>query len=86
MPAIAGIWAAWLVAVAYLGGGIDRWGQWAFYLVTATVLGSVVEGRSVPAVESGTAAVATGTSSTGSGVRRRSRSNPGSLRELMPCS
>ena len=42
LPAMAGIWMAWLVAITYLGGGVDVWGQWAFYLVTATVLGSVV--------------------------------------------
>ena len=42
VPAIVGIWTAWLVAIAYLGGGVEVWGQWAFYLVAATVLGSVV--------------------------------------------
>jgi diguanylate cyclase (GGDEF)-like protein len=42
LPAMAGIWLAWLVAVVHLGGGLEVWGQWAFYLVAATVLGSVV--------------------------------------------
>ena len=30
VPAMAGIWAAWLVAITYLGGGVEVWGQWAY--------------------------------------------------------
>jgi len=42
IPSAVGIWACWIFAVAWIGGGGATWGHWAFYMLTASVLGTVV--------------------------------------------
>jgi diguanylate cyclase (GGDEF)-like protein len=42
VPVVVGIWACWTAAVLVLGGGWGLWGQWALYMVVATVLGVAV--------------------------------------------
>jgi diguanylate cyclase (GGDEF)-like protein len=41
-PCVAFVWLAWLVAVARVGGDGRTWWHWAFSMLAASVLGSVV--------------------------------------------
>jgi diguanylate cyclase (GGDEF)-like protein len=42
VPTSIGIWAAWAFSVGFIGGGLEVWAHWGFYLLTASALGMVV--------------------------------------------
>jgi diguanylate cyclase (GGDEF)-like protein len=54
---VAGIWLAWLVCVASVGGSLDEWDHWVFFMLAASALATVVIALRRRSIDAATAAI-----------------------------